>query len=230
VVDVHKPKTPQTWGELVSEIGIIVLGVLIALGAEQAVEILHWRHQVSEARIAMRGELTVSAGYAYSHRAIYKCNAEALGQLREALLKSGPAWKGRLMRYEALRWGWDTSAWRTALASGTLAHMDPGEVNNFASAYQFPQGFAEQEAHDQDDAAELGLLAYDLNLGDGTRGRMLAAVSRAERENWLIAVGAKQFLEQSAALGAAPLEAEKQKLDAQVAGADGACFARPKVG
>ena len=196
-MDVHKAMPVHSWSELFSEIGIIVLGVLIALGAEQAVEIIHWRHQAAEARKAMSAELTVNAGYAYSHRAIYKCNAEALAALREALLKSGPNWKGRPVRYEALRWAWDTSTWQTAQASGTLAHMDPGEVSNLASAYQFPRAFADQEARDQDDAAEIGLLANDLNLGDGMRGRMLAAVNRAERVKLLISVGAKQFLQQA---------------------------------
>lgn len=37
-MDIHKPKPIHNWREFLSEIGVIVLGVLIALGAEQSIE------------------------------------------------------------------------------------------------------------------------------------------------------------------------------------------------
>src|SRR6185312_14058686 len=42
---VHLPKPLHGWREFVGEVGIIVLGVLIALGAGQVVESLHFRHE-----------------------------------------------------------------------------------------------------------------------------------------------------------------------------------------
>jgi hypothetical protein len=45
----HLPKPLHGWREFVGEVGIIVIGVLIALGAEQAAEALHNRAQVHEA-------------------------------------------------------------------------------------------------------------------------------------------------------------------------------------
>ena len=39
----HLPKPLHGWREFAGEVGIIVLGVLIALGAEQLVEAAHWR-------------------------------------------------------------------------------------------------------------------------------------------------------------------------------------------
>lgn len=53
---VHLPKPLHGWRALAGEVGIIVLGVLIALGAEQFVESLHWRHQVHETREAIDSE------------------------------------------------------------------------------------------------------------------------------------------------------------------------------
>jgi hypothetical protein len=47
---VHPPKPLHGWREFFGEVGIIVLGILIALGGEQAVEALHWRHVVGETR------------------------------------------------------------------------------------------------------------------------------------------------------------------------------------
>ena len=230
MADAHKPRPVHSWSELVSEIGVIVLGVLIALAAQQAVELLHWNTELSDTRKVLREELAKGAKDAYGHEAIYACNAAALARLRTALLKSGPAWKARPVAYEPLLFTWDTSAWRTAQTAGTLAHMTPQELNGYAAAYQFPGLFGEQEAKDQDDAAELEMLANDLNLSEGMRGRMLAAVSRADRQNWLLSVGGKQFLQHAAEVGVTLSDVDKKRIDATIGKPDSDCAARPKAG
>jgi len=53
----HLPKPLHGWREFVGEVGIIVLGVLIALGAEQVIENLHWRNEVNQTREALDAEL-----------------------------------------------------------------------------------------------------------------------------------------------------------------------------
>jgi hypothetical protein len=53
----HLPKPLHGWRAFVGEVGIIVLGVLIALGAEQFVQDLHWRSDVRDFRAAVDTEL-----------------------------------------------------------------------------------------------------------------------------------------------------------------------------
>jgi hypothetical protein len=53
----HLPKPLRGWREFVGEVGIIVLGVLIALGAEQVAEQWRWRHDVGIVRDSINGEL-----------------------------------------------------------------------------------------------------------------------------------------------------------------------------
>jgi hypothetical protein len=43
-VEIHKPKPIHNWREFLKEVGTIVLGVCVALGAEQTVEWVHWRN------------------------------------------------------------------------------------------------------------------------------------------------------------------------------------------
>ena len=43
---IHVPKPLHGWREFLGEVGVIVVGVLVALGAEQVVENLHHRSQV----------------------------------------------------------------------------------------------------------------------------------------------------------------------------------------
>ncbi len=55
--DIHKVKPVHGWREFIGEVGIIVLGVLIALTGEQAVERLHYRTEMSEAKEALKVEI-----------------------------------------------------------------------------------------------------------------------------------------------------------------------------
>jgi hypothetical protein len=54
---IHKPKPLHGIREFLSEIGVIVAGVLIALGLEQAVESLHWSHKVEQTEVRLRADL-----------------------------------------------------------------------------------------------------------------------------------------------------------------------------
>jgi hypothetical protein len=47
---VHLPKPMHGWRAFAGEVGIIVLGVLIALGAEQVVQTIHERGEARDAK------------------------------------------------------------------------------------------------------------------------------------------------------------------------------------
>jgi len=62
----HLPKPLHGWREFAGEVGIIVLGVLIALGGEQVVEALHWSHILHDYRAALHEEVAHNiATYSY---------------------------------------------------------------------------------------------------------------------------------------------------------------------
>ncbi len=56
-MDIHKPKPIHNWREFLKEVGTIVLGILIALGLEQAVEALHERQLARESEAAIHEEM-----------------------------------------------------------------------------------------------------------------------------------------------------------------------------
>lgn len=58
----HLPKPLHGWREFAGEVGIIVIGVLIALGAEQVVEIVHGNAEVRQFRSAVDDELAYDLG------------------------------------------------------------------------------------------------------------------------------------------------------------------------
>jgi len=57
MIDVHAPhETTHTWTDFFIHIGTIAVGLLLAIGLEQAVEALHHQHERDELIVAMRAE------------------------------------------------------------------------------------------------------------------------------------------------------------------------------
>jgi hypothetical protein len=72
-VETHKPKPWQGAGEFFREYVIIVVGVLTALGGEQAVEWMHRRAEIAETREALREEIGEDAGIVVLGTVLDRC-------------------------------------------------------------------------------------------------------------------------------------------------------------
>jgi hypothetical protein len=85
---IHLPKPLHGWREFVGEISVIVIGVLIALLAEEVVQSLHWRGEVRDFRAAVDHELALNLGtFRYSERQ-EPCIRKRLGELKTLLERS----------------------------------------------------------------------------------------------------------------------------------------------
>src|SRR6478609_5451099 len=84
-MDVHKPKPIRSWRELLTEVGVIVLSVCIALSAEQAVEWVHWRNQVADARKTIASEMAANTASAVSRLRTQGCTDRRLDALAQIL-------------------------------------------------------------------------------------------------------------------------------------------------
>ena len=49
-MEIHRPKPWHNLRELAKEVGVIAIGIAIALSGEQAIEWLHWRQSLQTAR------------------------------------------------------------------------------------------------------------------------------------------------------------------------------------
>ena len=80
-----KLKPPHGWSAVVWELGIVTLGVLIALGAQQFVDGLHWRSEMRDFRTALRAEISDDlATYTY-RREQNRCMTARLDELQRWL-------------------------------------------------------------------------------------------------------------------------------------------------
>jgi hypothetical protein len=87
----HLPKPLHGWREFVGEVGIIVVGVLIALGAEQLVHDFQIRSDVREFRKTIDREVGMNV-YAFNLRASqFGCDRQRLAELTKWLDQSRTA-------------------------------------------------------------------------------------------------------------------------------------------
>lgn len=121
----HLPKPLHGWRELAGEVGIIVVGVLIALGAEQVVEDVHWRHTVATERKALDADVADMWAAMSARVVIQRCIDNRLNELSlvfarhergEPLGIIGPIGRPSV-------WTGGQSAFRMASADGSISHM-----------------------------------------------------------------------------------------------------------
>ena len=139
----HLPKPLHGWREFAGEVGIIVIGVLIALGAEQALEKFHWSEKAHRSREALRGE--VGSLYRYSAERVLEtpCLNAQLDQLKNAVLRAGPQIAPvptyptpsgpTVFRHSARLW--EDSIWQSTITEQVSSHFSDDEREALASLY-----------------------------------------------------------------------------------------------
>jgi hypothetical protein len=225
-MEVHRPKKPiHGWREFLAEVGIIVVGVLIALAAEQAVEALHWRHQVHEGRKAIREELALSAYFAQERAAVGKCLEDRLAFLQARVDAAGDRWEGQPWRrlqgrafdegdaYASPIREWPSEVWRALVADGTAAHFPHKEMLQLSGLYQYVEATRAENSRERAEIAPLAMLGRSFPLGEAARSRIDIALQDQKGMNRMAVLGGAQL---SDLLKAARMQPAGDKWDRQM--------------
>jgi hypothetical protein len=154
---VHLPKPMHGWRQFAGEVGIIVLGVLIALTAEQVVNRVHERSQISEFRRALRGELADSRARWEDMRAGHDCANQRLDAIEQWLRTAGP--RERLIgAYSPMLWNMHSSAWDLAKTSAVAEQIPLQERLLYASLYSAIDNWREYLNEERENAVQLNAL------------------------------------------------------------------------
>ena len=165
MIEPHAPHHPvTTWKEVFIHIGIVTVGLLLAIGLEQTVEYFHHRHQVAETRKALSVERQINiirfqAQTEEFNRLlpILKTNLEIFVFLRQHPGAPPEKWPGKLHWY-AQRVIYTDSVWKTAQQSNVLQYMPQVEVRKYSELYDNLKSL--NELNNQADTAKRELYRY----------------------------------------------------------------------
>ena len=131
------PKPLHGWRAFVGELGIIVLGVLLALSAGQLVEYFNDRAELRAAEDAMTSELRDdNLPQAFTRAAIDDCYSRQLDALDGAVASGDRTKFLTLARaYSPVYRTWDDQAWKAALASQVLVQSGSKRIFDWSTSY-----------------------------------------------------------------------------------------------
>jgi hypothetical protein len=136
-MEIHKPKPVHNWRELATEIGVIVIGILIALGLEQAVEAWHTNERTEVAQHAVDTEVRFNLAKANRELDMRDCMERQLGALAEAIGRDDQVEVRRLITVGRFvePFPWTDAAWSAAVDSGAADRFDPVRRRNYWLIY-----------------------------------------------------------------------------------------------
>jgi hypothetical protein len=134
----------------------ITVGLLIALGLEQSVELLHHRNQRKEAEAMIRQEIKDNRDTDQKNMPALKDELTTMTKVMTVLeeLSAGKKIPVLATKPKSLQFrepSMQDSAWRTANSTGVLNYMDYTEVEGYSQAYKeqdLLQSMEEQTAND----------------------------------------------------------------------------------
>lgn len=155
---IHLPKPLHGWRTFVGEVGIIVIGVLIALAAEQVVQSVHDRSEVEQLRSALRSELADDRARWERMRASDFCTDQRLKMLGKWLDSAPPAGRLSGSPYRVFLWNMHSSAWDIAKTSPAVAHIPLAERLTYAALYGATDNWRQFINEESDNARTLSAL------------------------------------------------------------------------
>lgn len=209
---VHLPKPLHGWREFAGEVGIIVVGVLIALAAEQAVETLHWRHEAAVTREALSEEVAVSAADGAERVALEECLRDRIGELTAKLNAATGRWTADPMKlgqarssarllssmplaYRTPTRDWTDDAWQAAKSTGVLNHLRRDETAAFSAAYAKIAQLRSQQDQEDALAPKLSFLSFDQQMDNASRVNALTTLGELDDLNAQLSLNGRLLTE-----------------------------------
>jgi hypothetical protein len=163
-----KLKPPHGWSAVAWELGIVTIGVLIALAAQQIVQDIHDRAAVTQLRGALRAELADDRARWEDMRASDPCTVQRLAML-DQWATTAPA-QAKLVRPFVLRlWNMHSSAWDVAKTSAATGNLPLDERLTYAELYGAIDNWREYFAEERAETIELSALLENADEPDSRR-------------------------------------------------------------
>jgi hypothetical protein len=204
-MDLHVPEGPvRSIKDFLIHIGIVTLGILIALGLEQLVEAHHRAHLAHEAVDGFRRELTSDIAdlkeVLESNSAVHKQIAEWIADLSSPTPHAMDDYPG--VHFDII----PTASWDTALATQALGELSYERTHLYAVAYDSLRVFVDAQRRGLADWQDIQLFGKDpAAMSPEQRRTLVERLRRYETDLKVIESAGQNVLETSqAALGDQP--------------------------
>jgi hypothetical protein len=200
----HLPRPLHGWRDFMGEVGVIVLGVLVALAFQQSVEWINERREASEARQNVRAEAAFNLSLIQSRVAVQGCIDRRIDEIEAILAAAGPGtmerqptWIGRPSTGPFFMRRWDA-----ATASGRNSLFTADEQERFAQIYDIFGRFNDYQAREQQVWADLRTLeTWHGALGAEARLSFAKNLQQARYLAWDLNFAGQMTLQNLAATG-----------------------------
>lgn len=197
------------WRVFAGDVGVIVLGVLIAVGIGKVVEALDWRDKVAAAQTTLNGEDMADSVFALRERvATRACLLGQLDRLQADVLSSGTV--HRAARHAGDGTGnafvfpqriWSSLQWNSVVSDNIPAHMTLADRAFFTRHYYAIAFLGDLNREERIAVADLNLLGQPIVLDPRTRNDLLRAIIGERQRVILIDTVARQTLHNIAGAG-----------------------------
>ena len=202
-----KLKPPHGWNAVGWELGIVTLGVLIALAAQQIVEDIHDRSTAADTRREIVNELNSNLMSLELRQRAEPCIEKCLGELRQILAQweqSGsfqtPQWVAQTPVIEV-----ELSRYDTAVSAGRMALLSGEELYRIGTVVDRVRRFNDWQFDERAPWGRLRLLqagASELSTDD--RAMLRKALQDASARDYEVKVNSQQALQMARRYGFHP--------------------------
>jgi hypothetical protein len=172
---------PHGWRAVWWELAIVVLGVLIALAAQQTVEAWNWRAAVAAERVVLRAEVRDNLNSVQDRLVLEPCMTRKLDEIRIVLERAAARQPLGITGPVGLPLpsGGAKGAWNIALAGQGLAHMPQAEQLGFSNAFANFETWDRVREHEREAWLDLAVLDRSAGLTDSDWVAVRQAYARA---------------------------------------------------
>lgn len=159
--ELREALTPQKgWRAFGGEVGVIVLGVLLALGIGEIAEAVRWHNRGQAARESLNAEFALNARYFQERIASQPClvrRLDELGELIRTAQETGRIPSVRTIGLPHLR-PVSTAAWDTTVGNGVTLRMKSEEATDLATLVNVIASYSAWSSLEQEEWAALSAL------------------------------------------------------------------------
>ena len=200
-------KSLAHWG---MELFIVILGILIALAAQEWIVDRQWQARMEEARTSLAREIGALSNQMFERLIIQKCLETRLQALADQLDSPSTTWRASPEQfvgaeryysnalpvvYRPPRRDMVDGIWVNVQNDGTLRHFDPSKAEDIANIYSNAAGIQTLFEREQELAAQLGPLGKDRELGQSERFALLKNIHTLYALNNSLLLAGKRLID-----------------------------------